>query len=238
MSPSHINELGYRLVRITAVVLCCVTCAVGADNIAVAKMVVAKLYPELKGQDLHVAISEGGLLETPGSFSDFTMAIQHPFHEILSKGQCPIPLLSVGFTFSTAGSNERIFHLSAAGPAVNTDRLQQLINEVDSHPEWSDADVLRALAKAGARFGPSAKEELLDELPIEGLKALIGNIKVESVSFKIRDAAQVREHLPSAALLWTIKVLSQSNGQELKYYLLLEPFDGKLVSLGRIPPVP
>lgn len=237
MLQSRTNELCMNCFRAVIVSVCLVSVAVCADNIADSKAAIIRLYPELKGKDLHVGIADGGLLETPGPLSEFTMVIQHPSHDVLLAGQCPIPVLSVTFTFAVTNTDHQLFLFGAGGPVVNEDRIKRITDEVDSHPEWSDADVLSALSKAGARFGPSARKELLDQLPIKGLSVLMGDIEVESAEFKIRDASQMREHLPAASLVWVVKVSARSNGRKLTYHIMLEPFDGKVIYIVRFPPL-
>jgi hypothetical protein len=223
--------------RAVIVTMCLVNVATCADNIADAKAAIIGLYPELKGKDLHVSIADGGLLETPGPLSEFTMLVQHASHEVLPAGQCQIPALSVTFTFAVTNTDHQLFLFGAGGAVVNEDKIKRITDEVDSHPEWSDANVLSAMSKAGARFGPSAKKELLDQLPIKGLSVLIGDIDVESAEFKIRDASQMREHLPSASLIWVLKVSARSNDRRVTYQIMLEPFEGKIVFIERFPPV-
>lgn len=237
MSQSRTNELCMNLLRAVIVSVCLVSAAFCADDVADAKAAIIGLYPELKGKDLHVGITDGGPLEMPGQLTNFTVVIQQPSHQKLSGGQCPTPVLSVDVTFAVTSTDHQLFLFGAGGPVVNEDRIKRITDEVDSHPEWSDADVLSALSKAGARFGPSAKKELLDQVPIKGLSVLMGDIDVESAEFKIRDASQMREHLPSASLVWVVKVSTRNNNRKLAYQVMLEPFDGKVTWIERFPPV-
>lgn len=225
-----------NVLRAVIASMCLVSAAVCADDVADAKAAILGLYPELKGKDLHIAISDGGLLETPGPLSSFTMVIRHPSPGSQTGGQCPTPELSVDFTFAVTGTDHERFLFGAGGPVVNENRIKRITDEVDSHPEWSDADVLSALSKAGARFGPSAKRELLDQLPTKGLGVLLGDIDVESAEFKIRDASQMREHLPSASLTWVVKISGGSENRKLGYLVMIEPFDGKVIFIERFPP--
>jgi hypothetical protein len=209
-----------------------------SDNIAIAKAAVIDFYPELKGQDLHIGISDGGLLDVQGPLSNFTIVIQHPLHPGLPAGQCPVPLLAVDFTFAVKEADHYLFLFGAGGPFVNEEKIKEITDQVDSHTEWSDDEAASALIKAGARFGPSAKKELLDKLPIQGLKTLLGgDVVVESADFKIRDAAQFREHLPAASLSWIVSIRVHNAKRETKYMIFLEPFDGKIVFIEKSPPI-
>jgi hypothetical protein len=236
MSKSHTNKLALFLT--VFLLLCCTAYALPADHVATAKASVAQFYPELTGKDLHIAITDGGLLDVAGPLTDFTMSIQRAVHTAGADEGCPQSLLYIRFAFPANSSDQRVFSLSANGPAVNASRLEQLAHQIDSHPGWSDSEATKALLDAGARFGPTSEKELLEKLPVEGLRLLVGDYEVRSTHFTVRDAAQMREHLPSAMLFWTVTVTSHLKGRELTYYLNFEPFEGKLVSIGRIPPVP
>lgn len=226
-----------RVLSAIIVTVCLVGVAACADGVADAKAAIIGLYPELKGKDLHVAITDGGLLEMPGPLSTFTMVIGRPSPDSPPGAQCPTPLLSADFSFTATSRDHRLFLFGAGGPLVNEERIKRITDEVDSHPEWSDTDVLSALSKAGARFGPSAKKELLDRLPIKGLSVLMGDIDVESAEFKTRDASQMQEHLPSASLIWIVRVSTRNKNRKLAYQIMLEPFDGKVTFIERFPPV-
>ena len=100
--------------------------ALSEDNLSLSKAAVVALYPELKGRDLHVAVSDAGLLDTPGSLASFAMEIRQPSHTVVAKEQCPAALLSLGLAFPAQGPDRRVFSLTALGPVVNTDRVDQL----------------------------------------------------------------------------------------------------------------
>jgi hypothetical protein len=238
MSKSRTNQPKLFSFVIGAVILLLASLALGTDYLSLSKAVVVGLYPELKGRGLHMAISDAGLLDTPGSLTSFTMEIRQPSPADTADKQCPKALLSVGFAFPVQGQDRRIFSFTALGPAVNTVRVEKLTRQVDSHPGWSDEEVLKELTAAGAHFMPTAKQDLLKRLPASSLKPLLGDISVVSADFAIRDQAQRQAHLPAAELLWTVRVIAHLNGTpDIEYYLLLEPFEGKLITLGRTHPV-
>jgi hypothetical protein len=239
MLESHISRSCRISCRVASILLFSLSFAFGADNVGLSKTALSKIYPELRGHDFHVGISDGGLLDSPGSFTTFTMEVRRPPHETGRDEECPSSLLSVRFEFPIKRTDHRIFSLNAVGPVVNTDRRQRVIQLVDSHPQWSDSEAVKALSEAGARFGPSAKAQVLEKLPVEGLRSLLGAIEVVSAEFTVRDQLQKGENLPSAMLVWSVVVSSRMDSSpKTKYFLLLDPFDAKLVSVGKIPPLP
>jgi hypothetical protein len=209
-----------------------------ADNVGLAKQALKSLYPELKGRGLHLTIDDGSRLDFAEIGGDFVIDVfEPPPHINISVRQCPPTLVSTRFMF--ASGDWRLFGYSAAGPVVNTQKRESLNDLVDSHPEWTDSQIGEALTKAGAKFGPNAKDQLVRALPIAALEALAGKIEVISVQFTLRDKEQMKEHLPAASLMWAVEFMSHVDGQpDRKYFALFEPFEGKLTSIGKIPPLP
>jgi hypothetical protein len=224
---------------IIAAVLLCSSAAGAADNIGVAKQVIRKLYPELQGKGLPVIVRDGSTLDGTRVGGDFILDVLKPGNPHIADNSCHEQLISVRLEFPVGGQDRRLFALSAGGPVVNSDLQRQLREAVDGHPEWSEADLTQALERAGAQFGPAAKEGFVGALPMEALRLLLGDVRVMSVNFRFRDEVQQHENLPAATLLWTVQLtVHLRDRQILNYYALFEPFQGKLVSLGRTPPIP
>ncbi len=204
-----------------------------------AKQSLTQLFPELKGKNLPLTIEDGSLLDHPSSPGDFIINVYQAHSHLQPQKNCPSPIISVRFAFPVDTADDRIFTISAGGPFVNTDKLENLAHLVDSHPEWSDRDVERAIADAGAQFGPGAKDEVLRSLPTSALKLLLGEIQITSIEFTARNEQQLTERLPSAILLWHVCMISRKSGRaDRKYCASFEPFQGKFVSLTKIPPIP
>jgi hypothetical protein len=73
---------------------------------------------------------------------------------------------------------------------------------------------------------------------LKELELLLGNIRILSASFELRDKTQMEEKLPSVNLSWTIILTAHVQGKkDLKYFISLEPFDGKITLLGRTVPI-
>lgn len=122
--------------------------------------------------------------------------------------------------------------MSVLGPAVNG-RRDKFAAEMNKHPDWSDAKIVRALHAAGAKFGPDQKAELLRELPLEALKPFVGGeITVESAGFSVREFST--DPHPKTRLTWGVRGKWHGfNGQEADCMLALEPFDGNLTNFQR-----
>ena len=75
----------------------------------------------------------------------------------------PTQLITASFGFDKSG---HLANYAAEGPAVGKqedyDRVKQLVG---FHPEWTDAQDIAALLKAGASYGPGEKHKLLNVIP-------------------------------------------------------------------------
>lgn len=223
------------------------------DAISNGKRIVRKLFPELKNRGLFDIIEDGGRLDdvdTPTN--SFNLLIFEPVNyagpdtcpsylttprDIRKQftNKCPPFILTAGFMFSVEVDN-RILQFGAGGPAANDNRLDAVAKEVDANPKWGENEIQAALEKAGARFGPRSKEELIRSLPMPTLNSLLGSVKIVSVEFNARDQ-NTPEH-SSANLTWAVILMSHMEGKkDLRYYAAFEPFDGKLIFLHRNPPV-
>lgn len=248
MSLSHrLNResKSLRLALLATIVICFVQCFWGQegtslDRIAKAKMVVRQLLPELQGRGLRVRIEDPSTLDAQSGPLSFEFDVLEPDVIRRANEGCAARLLvSFEFQFASHHGRDRLFLLTAGGPAVNTEKREHLNRLVDSHPEWSNAQITEVLERAGAQFGPSSKDDLLKAIPVSPLQQLIGDIKIGSATLRFRDEAQMKEHLPSAILLWEVDLRAQiGNEPPVKYYAQFEPFQGKLVSLMKSPPIP
>src|ERR1700682_736360 len=140
---------------------------------------------------------------------------------------CTPPLIRGFFQFPF-GKDDRIALLVLSGPLTHKEQLEALQEVVDAHEEWSDAQVLETLEKAGGRYGPQAKSEIEKRVPIKQLEPLIGKITILRSEFEIR----AKGTQPTAVLTWTVVVRAHKQGKkDIKYWLRLEPFGGNLISL-------
>jgi hypothetical protein len=101
--------------------------------------------------------------------------------------------------------------------------------QVESHPEWSEAQALVELRKAGARFGPASKEELLQAIQLQKYERFLGHFTIKSVEF----VGLTEPHAGNfASLSWSIRLDVESpGGSHSPYTLVFEPFGGKLTEV-------
>jgi hypothetical protein len=132
------------------------------------------------------------------------------------------PVLTSIFTFDT--QNKVLIRFWAFGPLVRG-RLDEFEREVGKHPEWSDAEIAQALKKAGAKFGPDDRTELLRTLPLKDLEAVTGPGRLEAVSASLG----VQYRFPVLEWRVLVKWRSDDGRSEADYLLWVEPFDGRLV---------
>jgi len=211
------------------------------NKIVTAKKVIRGLYPELRGRSLQVIVQDKSSLDylegTPGIFALWIFEPVNAIAETVKQcpafllepinskapitNKCPPFLLSTSFTFTRKGT---IFEISSGGSTVNMERLGNVRQQVDLHPEWSDKDIEDVLRKSGARFGPQAKRDLFRLLPIEVFKQLLGEVQIASVIFSTRN--------PIALLEWEVTLSVHRRGEnDLQYIATFEPFEGKMIHL-------
>ncbi len=124
------------------------------------------------------------------------------------------------------------------GPFI-TDRRDRLAKEVDTHPEWTDAQVVAALKAAGAKFGPNDRAAFLRALPLKALEPFIGRLRVVSARFGVRYEPSGDEPA-TADLGWLVmtKWHSQDGRYEAEYRMNFEPFAGVLTRITFLLPEP
>jgi hypothetical protein len=108
------------------------------------------------------------------------------------------------------------------------DHLTEVVELVNKHPQWSDAEVIGALKHAGAHYGPWNRQSFVALLRHQPLEHYLGPLKVEHVEFQTREETPLVNGLHPADLYWHVDARAQ-NGRG--YVLLYEPFYGRLFGL-------
>jgi hypothetical protein len=70
-----------------------------------------------------------------------------------------------------------------SGSYVDEAKTEALRHQAESHPEWSDADMARALAGLGAVFAMDDAESLIRTREVSRFGAVFGPVAVRSASF-------------------------------------------------------
>ncbi len=108
--------------------------------------------------------------------------------------------------------------------------MDKVAEELNRRAEWTDAEATAELKKAGARFTPDQKAELLRALPLAELAPFAGELRIVSAEFRVRNAAPQAD----ASLRWIVKAVVRSSGREVGCTLDFEPFEGRLLLFYRI----
>lgn len=144
----------------------------------------------------------------------------------LAPAQNPI-VLDGEFLFSNSG---RIEQMSAVvGDEVHSKENDTLHELVESHPEWSEDQEIRALKDAGAKYGPADKEELVKALRLDRAESVLGHLNVVQVQFNAPNPDHTG-NFAAGTLTWSVHAEAQlPDGTRAKYALGFEPFDGRLI---------
>jgi hypothetical protein len=200
------------------------------------------LYPETKDKRYTVLFSVGGTydvewtrlprLEVNLLETDFTPSVQLFMGKEGEKNKPLYPLLTAYFDFDT---ESRLEGVSISGESVVNDaRNSRISQSVNAHRNWTDSQIARALKDAAAKYGPEDKSRFVAALPLQELTPFLGALTIKSVEF------QMRHEQPGGAvpeLYWVVEgVANPAEGRVHSYTLCFEPFDGKLISLRRVPP--
>jgi hypothetical protein len=206
-----------------------------------AQRIVQTLYPETRGKGYAVLFSVGGTYDRAWkNLPRLELAILEtnstPSIELLlgEKGRKYKPLdpeLIASFGFDKDG---RIESVTIHGDALANDKKDKQISElVNTHRNWSDAQVVRALKEAGAKYGPEDKDSFLASLPLKDLEEFLGKLTIKSAEFQLRHD---QPGGPIPELWWTVEAESRSTGGKTQIFtLILEPFAGKLNHIIRAP---
>jgi hypothetical protein len=206
-----------------------------------AEQFLRKLYPELAGHAYVMSVELSGALDLDWtSMPRFTVEVGpgergHRTYEVDRSGKLhvvtPEPVLGALFEFDPDGSLESV-HVNS--PQILSDTENEHLRKlVDSHKEWTDAQVLAALKQSGAKFCPEDREAFLNKLPLETLRPFIGVAHVESAEFRLRH----QQPTGALALLYW-EVVAQSvapTGKLARWTMMFEPIGGRMMSILRQP---
>jgi hypothetical protein len=213
-------------------------------------------FPELKQRWVTLSVSEPDAFDDPSKRTErlFFVSASLARPDCGEPGHIPALPESAGIPFGgkdcvgdIANKNMQLlkaefivaqtrrFQTFAYSAPLIADKFQAILKLVRDHPEWSDEQAGEALRQAGAEFGPPIKPLLLKDLPLEALDEFLGKTRLESVGFQVRAKNVTAEDgSPDAEMLWEVHLspIGVTKGRITYYWLLFEPFGGKLVSLG------
>jgi hypothetical protein len=136
------------------------------------------------------------------------------------------------FTFSDFG----LVKFFGDGVCARAADNAAFISSVAAHPLWSDKQIAAELLRLGARYGPDSKERLIERISAAAIgEAVAEPLDLREVTFVMPERVSGRIELHGDALVW-MSTFTIVNRQNATIVALIEPFDGRLKSLFRIPP--
>ncbi|MGD0697553.1 MAG: hypothetical protein ABSB82_22250 [Terriglobia bacterium] len=137
------------------------------------------------------------------------------------------------FFFNPLKADRELTHLVVSDPVADA-RQERFGELIGKHAEWSEAQVIQAMKKAGAKYGPEDKDQLLRALPLAELRPYVGDLHVERAEFvfnRPEGAKPSREEM-GAVCFWRLTGTSHlASGAAKDYSLVVDAFDGRLSSI-------
>src|SRR5580704_4801839 len=142
-------------------------------------------------------------------------------------------LLGGSFWLTPQKQYGRIFRMLAFSDLVHEKQLNAVRKLVETHPGWSEPQVIQALKAAGVRYGPQEKQEFLSSLHLDKAERFLGKLTIKTVDFNGFNADDTSS-VASGSLEWVVRAKAQfPDGTTAEYGLTFEPFESKLVNLSR-----
>jgi hypothetical protein len=243
----------FNVILVMALGLTACFCAFGQEPVPVSKSYVVwaqdflrTMYPALNGKGYVFTVKTGLPYDNPGApiLPQHVFLGEGPEYAVLYVVGGPVDfprpagdfpagpraqqVLQTGFDFD---GHDRLLSFSAEGSAIgNREAAMAFAKLVENHPEMTDAEVIAALKKAGAKYGPNDKESLIKDFPYAKLDRFLGKLRVVSVDFFPLDE---RRDNPESWPMWTVMAeAKQRDGTVITYKLTFEPFKGDLLDIG------
>lgn len=206
-------------------------------RIALAKEFLRAIYPALKGKNYGVTINDNAPLDFDGDPNWFNVKL---FARPISESPTPVysndptemvthskPLLA-NFLFDRRSN--RLVQFDCFQEVSRTEAVRKMLEE---DKDWTNSQALQALAAAGAKYGPSKKEEIESRIPIDALGQIMGTLKVQDLRFETRAQGATifngREKVAVPMLTWTADIAAvTTTGERSSYTFQIDPFDGRI----------
>lgn len=106
-------------------------------------------------------------------------------------------------------------------------RFRQLLSD---HEEWSNAEALKAIEQAGAKYPPPNFDGLKPHLKINKLEPFLGKVAITDARFDLRyTLTPDGPHRYQPAVAWMVFLEATVSGRDpWRYVMTIEPFEGTL----------
>jgi hypothetical protein len=214
------------------------------DTFDVARDILAASYPEIFGKNWYIGFSTGQLVDNNswGQIYGFDFKVTrfgpgvswNTTSDTTGKIIAP-PENSTflqGSSWIDYRGQLRILRFVLDGDLACSRQNKALRDLVETHPEWSEEEAIRAMKQAGARYGPRDQEDFLKAIRLDRFEGLLGRLQTRLVAFQ----GLSPDHLGNfASLFWVVQAESiLPDGTHRKYGFRFEPFEGKLIGLSQI----
>jgi hypothetical protein len=208
-----------------------------SKNVTWAQEFLRTFYPEMighryvmtftTGQPFDVPVTMGNIRIQIGDFAPGTVIGAATVVNGVVIPRQPKQFITALFTFDRSG---HLFTFACEGPSVGKQEEHDRFKEaVRSHDEWTEAQAISELMKAGASYGPKEREKFLAILPLSQLEKLFGSVTVVSSEFEsLIEGGPPRVPLFRWALTVSVKF---SDGDVGSYKMYFEPFKGALIGM-------
>jgi hypothetical protein len=217
------------------------------NYVRLAQVFLTSLYPELNGKgyvmslessfrydfpmiensafDLYVGVGPKNMIVGYLGGYEGTVPHKEPLHAGPVTAR---QLLISSFEFQDGN----LISFGAKGPAVgNQEKYQQVVSQLVDQPDMTDAEAATILKQAGARYGPTDKDDFLKHLPLEKLSPFVGSATLIAATLP----SVAKEGLKSRWPEWHVRAKAKPAGrQESTYEMWFEPFRGDLVRLSEV----
>ena len=139
-------------------------------------------------------------------------------------------ILRVRLRVATDGT---ILSSNSSGDFVRTGDLENIVRFALAHPAWTDAELVKELARKGASY-PGDSEKFSASLRLEQFEPYIGRIVSRRVAFDVRTPRARPELADAFSFQWVVELETEASpGERARVILRFEPFSGRLLSLSR-----
>lgn len=218
------------------------------DRISISIDFAQSLYPDLKGKEFAVQFSEGtgGPPSGPTDARTVSILVNEPnWHspkkteasslseQNRSASDIAIPLpVSFHFSFIDFEATEKrdVADLVCRPLEFRRDtkskQMKQAETAINAHPEWTDAQDLKAAQQAGLRFGPTKRDAIFGIIPLKILSTFYGPLRIDRAKFSMTG---IKEGNGFADLHWYI--YAKETGTPWILEIRVDPFVGKIDSI-------